>query len=190
RLEMMLSDRYVDPIEEGFDVTLRVGAPSHSTSLAGRALAEIPVVLCAAPAYLAAADAPRDPGDLRLHRCLHYGYLASGSQWRFREPNGADRTVRINCVMWSNNGEVLRDAALAGTGIALLPTFIVGDALAAGALVPLLREYERPPLELTALSPRHRQQAAKIALFTEFVAAELSLPSWLGSADQAGGAPA
>ncbi len=179
RLELALGDRQVDPIEEGFDVTIRVGRPEHSTSLASTPLARVRVVACASPAYLQRAGTPADPSALRHHRCLHYGYQSSGSQWRFRSSRARDQTVRIDCVMWSNNGEALRDAAVADQGIALLPTFIVSAAVEAKQLEIVLSEFETPPLTLSLLCPRHRQQSKKVVLFTQFLAQELALqPGW------------
>lgn len=165
-VELVLSDRFVDPIEEGFDVTLRVGDTGPSTSLIVREIVPVKRVLCASPAYLGRAGEPLDPAELREHRCLHYGYLESGSQWRLVGPGG-DRTYAIRCVMWSNNGDALKDVAIQDQGIALLPTFIVGDSLQAGELRTVLPDYAPPEIALCALYPRHRHLSAKVKLFVE-----------------------
>ena len=165
-VELVLNDRFVDPIEEGFDVTLRVGEASPSTSLIAREIVPAKRVLCASPAYLEQAGEPLDPTELREHRCLHYGYLDSGSQWRLVGPGG-DRTYAIQCVMWSNNGDALKDAAIHHQGIALLPTFIVGDALQNGQLRTVLPDYAPPQIMLCALYPRHRHLSAKVKLFVD-----------------------
>lgn len=167
-VELVLNDRFVDPIEEGFDVTLRVGEAVPSTSLVAREIVPARRVLCASPAYLRLAGEPRRPTELREHRCLHYGYLDSGSQWRLVGPGG-DRAYAIACVMWSNNGDVLKDAAIHGQGIALLPTFIVGDALQAGELRTVLADYAPPEVTLCALYPRHRHLSAKVKLFVDLL---------------------
>ena len=178
RVELMLSDRFIDPIEEGFDVTLRVAEDAPSTSLIVRNIAPAKRVLCASPEYLADAGEPETPKDLRLHRCLHYGYLDSGSQWRLKGPDG-DRAWAINCVMWSNNGETLRDAAIGGQGIALLPTFIVGEALQDGQLRTLLTEFSPPEIVLSAVYPRHRHLSAKVTLFVDLLVERYGgLPYW------------
>ncbi len=178
RVELMLSDRFIDPIEEGFDVTLRVAEDAPSTSLIVRNIAPANRVLCASPGYLADAGEPETPKDLRLHRCLHYGYLDSGSQWRLKGPDG-DRAWAINCVMWSNNGETLRDAAIGGQGIALLPTFIVGQALQDGQLRTLLTDYSPPEIVLSAVYPRHRHLSAKVTLFVDLLVERYGgLPYW------------
>ncbi len=178
RVELVLSDRFIDPIEEGFDVTLRVAEDAPSTSLIVRNIAPARRVLCASPEYIAGAGEPGSPRELRRHRCLHYGYLDSGSQWRLTGPDG-DRTWSINCVMWSNNGETLRDAAIGGQGIALLPTFIVGQALQDGQLRTILSEYSPPEIVLSAVYPRHRHLSAKVTLFVDLLAERFGgLPYW------------
>ena len=97
-VELVLNDRVVDPIEEGFDVTVRIGTPVVMTSLIAKEIVAAQRVLCASPAYLKEYGEPLQPGELKVHRCLHYGYQASGSQWRL---NGADGefSVPINCVI-------------------------------------------------------------------------------------------
>ena len=167
-VELVLNDRFIDPIEEGFDVTLRAAGPDSSTSLIAREIVPAKRVLCASPGYLSQAGEPGDPVELKQHRCLHYGYLGSGSQWRL-VGRDTDQTYAINCVMWSNNGEVLKDAAVAGQGIALLPTFIVGQALQEGELRTLLTDYAPPDIWLCALYPRHRHLSAKVRLFVDLL---------------------
>ncbi|MDJ0758539.1 MAG: LysR family transcriptional regulator [Woeseiaceae bacterium] len=167
-VELVLNDRFVDPIEEAFDVTLRIGEPVVSTSLIVREIAPAKRVLCASPAYLASAGEPEHPTDLKSHRCLHYGYQESGSQWRLIGPEG-DRTYTIGCVLWSNNGEVLKSAAIHNQGVALLPTFIVGDALQEGELQTLLPDYLPTGLTLSALYPRHQHLSVKTRLFVELL---------------------
>ncbi len=168
-VELVLNDRFVDPIEEGFDVTLRIGEPMDSTALVNADIVESHRVLCASPGYLAAHGEPAHPDELSQHRCLHYGYLASGNRWRLSGPDG-EKAFPVRCVMWSNNGEVLKTAAIAGQGIALLPTFIVGDALQEGELRTLLHDYRPPRASLSALYPRHRHPSTKVRLFVELLA--------------------
>lgn len=177
-VELVLNDRMVDPLEEGFDLTLRVGEEASLTSLMSRTIAAANRVVCASPDYLAQHAAPTHPSELGLHRCLHYGYQESGSHWRLTGSEGA-RSYAIQCVMWSNNGEVLRDAALAGQGICLLPTFIVGEALQSGGLRTILPDYAAPQISLIALYPRHRHLSAKVRLFVERLEARFGeRPYW------------
>ena len=167
-VELVLNDRFVDPIEEGFDITLRIAEPVPSTSLIVKEIVSARRVVCASPAYLDKHGEPRDPRDLRHHRCLHYGYQESGSQWRLKGPEGL-RSHRIQCLMWSNNGEVLKDVALGGQGIALLPTFIVGKDLQDGLLRTILPDHPPVHITLAAIYPRHRHLSAKVRLFVDLL---------------------
>lgn len=168
RVELVLNDRFVDPIEEGFDVTLRIAEPISSTSLVAREIVTAKRILCASPEYLRKSGVPSKPAELKLHRCLHYGYLGSGSQWRLTGPKGT-QSYAIQCAMWSNNGEILRDAAIKHQGIVLLPTFIVGEALQLGLLQTILHEYTAPEIVLSALYPRHRFLSTKVRLFADLL---------------------
>ena len=167
-VELVLNDRFIDPIEEGFDVTVRIGTPAVLTSLISKEIVAAKRVLCASPAYLRAYGEPLQPGELKTHRCLHYGYQASGNQWRLSGPDG-EFSVLINCVMWSNNGETLKDAAIKHQGIALLPTFIVGNALQEGELRTVLVDYQPTSITLCALYPRHRHLSAKVRHFIDLL---------------------
>lgn len=177
-IEVILNDRFVDPIEEGFDITLRISEPVYMTSLISREIAPIRRVLCASPGYLDAQREPADPRELKDHRCLQYGYSGTTTQWRLNGPAG-ERNYAISCALWSNNGEILKSAALADQGIALLPTFIVGDALQEGTLRTVLTEYAPSSLTLSALYPRNRHLSAKIRLFVELLERRFSgRPHW------------
>ena len=164
RVELALTDRQVDPLEEGFDVTLRIGKPEVLTSLATIELGQMPRRIVASPRYLEAHGVPSQPSDLRQHRCLHYGYQQSGSAWPLTT-SGGEQSVAINCVLWSNNGDVLAEAAELGVGLALLPDFLTDRALASGALVEVLAEHAPSTLAVTALHPRHRHVSAAVRAF-------------------------
>jgi len=167
-VELVLNDRFINPIEEGFDVTLRIAEPDFSTSLITREIVPVRRVLCASPAYLAAHGEPRDPKQLRRHRCLHYGYQETGNQWKLAGPLG-EMSAQIRCVMWSNNGDALKQIALQDQGIALLPTFIVGGELQAGRLRTVLNDWQPPDIMLSAVYPRHRHLSAKTRLLVDFL---------------------
>ncbi len=178
RLQLTLNDRLIDPIEEGFDLTVRVAIPPESPALIVQRLAPVQRLLCAAPGYLAAQGMPRHPDELRDRPCLHYGYLATGNQWQLQGPTGAI-AVPIDSTLCSNNGEVLREAALHGLGIALLPSFIVAPALAAGQLQIVLPDYQPTPIWLSLLYPNHRHLSAKVRLFSEFMQVRFGdRPDW------------
>ncbi|MBN9096313.1 LysR family transcriptional regulator [Pandoraea pnomenusa] len=135
-LDFRLTDRVVDLLEEGVDLAIRVGALRDST-LVARKLASNRRTLCASPAYLAAHGTPKHPGDLASHECL---ILAEQRDWRFVTPGG-ELNVRVGGRLVSDNGEVLRDAVLAGMGIALKSTWDVGAHLQRGDLVAVLPAY-------------------------------------------------
>jgi DNA-binding transcriptional LysR family regulator len=177
-VELTLNDRFVNPIDEGFDVTVRIGEPHPSTGLITKEITSAKRVLCASPAYIKAYGEPAHPTELRSHRCLHYGYQESGSRWQLHGPDG-EQSVSINCVMLSNNGEVLKDAAAKDQGIAVLPTFIVGDALQQGQLKTVLTDYEPPDITLCALYPSHRHLSTKVRFFVDLLTKRFGdHPNW------------
>jgi len=168
RIELRLDDRHIDPVSEGFDLTVRIAEPDERSGLVDHRIVEIKRVICASPAHLERHGAPRHPSELRTRPCLHYGNLASGNFWRLDGPDGA-AGVHVNGVLCSNNAEILREAATAGLGIALLPTFIAGGELQAGRLVSVLADYAPPQLFLCAVYPPGRHLSAKVRLFVDFL---------------------
>jgi DNA-binding transcriptional LysR family regulator len=166
QVALILNDRFVDPYDEGFDVTLRIGALEDS-SLAARKLAQIEMGLYASPAYLEKHGRPRGPDDLKSHAALHYGRPSAKSAWGLR---GARDAVSIRYRLCSNNGDALRVGALAGLGIALIPAFLVRDDVRNGRLVALLDGFEPKPIDLYAIYPPTRFLAAKVRLFIDFLA--------------------
>lgn len=178
RVQLMLNDRFVDPWEEGFDITLRIAEVSHQTSLEVHPLSSVPRVLCAAPAYLQQQGMPTHPKDLHHHRCLHYDYLATGDLWRFNGPDGA-QTIRVNGNLCCNNAEVLKSAAIQGLGIVLLPTFIAYQELQQGQLQIILPQYQAPEIYICMIYPPSRHLSLKIRVFREFLQEYLTqVMSW------------
>jgi DNA-binding transcriptional LysR family regulator len=178
-LALSLSDRFVDLIDEGFDVAIRIARPDPS-SLIARRIAPARRVLCAAPSYLERHGTPKSPGDLARHRCLPYAAGASALHevWRLAGPDG-EHVVRAAGPLVSNNGDMLHCAAADGLGIALLPTFIVGPDLQAGVLQVVLPEYTPAELAIYAVYPPNRQLAAKVRVFIDLLAARLGpRPHW------------
>lgn len=176
-VQLALSDEFIDPTSDGADVTLRI-AELEPSSLIARKIVPMRRALCAAPAYLKAHGTPAHPNDLRQHQCLAYGYLATGSQWKFNGPDG-EHWVPVEGRLLVNNGEVIRDAAVKGLGIALLPTFIVGPALQSGALVSILNDYTANDAHLYALYPPTRHLSLKVRLFIDFLVARFGKrPYW------------
>jgi DNA-binding transcriptional LysR family regulator len=169
QIQLVLNDRFVDPIAEGFDITIRI-AELEDSSLIARRIMPAHRVICASPGYLRDRGTPATADDLRRHDCLHYGYLATGAQWKLSGPGG-DHWVPVKAVLCANNAEVLRDAALKDLGVALLPTFVAVAALKAGRLVAILVEYEAPPIGVYALYAPGRYLSAKVRVFVDFLAA-------------------
>lgn len=166
RLELDLNDRLVDLVGEGYDMAIRIGTLRDS-ALVARRIAPAPLVSCCSPDYLRRRGAPMTPDALRAHDCLPYGHGRS-VEWVYAR-DGAPWPVAVSGRLRVNNGELARDAAIAGLGIALLPTFIVGPALRAGALVTVLDAYAPPPEAVWAVYPQHRQAFLAIRVFVDFL---------------------
>ncbi len=169
RIQLTLEDRLIDPIEEGFDLTVRISHPPAAAGLIVHAIAPVPLLLCASPDYLAEHGLPQQPSDLRQYSCLHYGYLSTNNQWKLTDAAGTEQTVTISGALCSNNGEVLRDAALQGLGIALLPTFLIEQPLAEGQLQTVLSNYRSAELSICIIYPANRHLSTKVRLLTEFL---------------------
>jgi DNA-binding transcriptional LysR family regulator len=167
QIQLILSDQLIDPVQEGFDVTLRIADLAPSSMIA-RKIAPALRVICAAPSYLARRGTPQHPDELREHDCLSYGHLATGHQWKLTGPDG-DHWIPVRWTLCTNNAEVLRDAAVRGRGIALLPTFIVGADLQAGRLRTILSEYKAPEIAICAIYPETRHLSVKVRAFIDFL---------------------
>tara|TARA_A200000159_G_C7279935_1_gene321028 strand:+ start:42 stop:764 length:723 start_codon:yes stop_codon:yes gene_type:complete len=172
QIHLVLSDEQVDPVQGGFDVTLRI-ADLESSSLIARKIVPIERVICASPSYLDRHGIPTHPNALRNHAALTYGFLLTGNQWKLTGRDG-DYWIQPSWLLCANNAEVLCDAAVKGRGVALLPTFIAGAALRAGKLRTVLDDYKAPPLTLYAIYPPTRHLAVKVRLFIDFLVARFS----------------
>ena len=176
-VDLVLDDRFSNLVEEGFDVAVRIAALVDS-SLIVRRLAPSRAVLCAAPDYIRRHGAPEKPEDLHRHNCFGYLYRASGPDWVL---NGAKGPISIPLRgnLRANNGEVLRDAAVAGAGVVALPSFIVGGDLRAGRLVELLPECVPQTHAIYAAYPHRRHLAPKVRAFVDFLASRFGpQPYW------------
>jgi DNA-binding transcriptional LysR family regulator len=177
QLQLVLSDDLVDPVQDGFDVTLRI-AELESSSLIARKIVPIDRVICASPSYLDRHGIPAHPRELRNHVSLTYGFLLTGNQWKLTGEDG-DHWIQPSWLLCANNAEVLRDAAIKGRGVALLPTFIAGTALHDGRLVSFLSAYKAPPLTLYAIYPPTRHLSVKVRLLIDFLVERFSGdPAW------------
>ncbi|MCJ9701470.1 MULTISPECIES: LysR family transcriptional regulator [unclassified Bradyrhizobium] len=163
KLDIVLIDRPVDPVTEGFDIA--IGAFPHSFGgVIDEPLCALKRLLCASPAYLKKHGTPKHPRDLVEHRCL--SFLPTGPEWVFDGPRGRI-SIQVTPLLSSNEGHVLARSAIAGNGIALLSHYLVADALREGTLKPVLREFPIPELWVKAAIPERRRNAAAVqALLT------------------------
>jgi DNA-binding transcriptional LysR family regulator len=176
-IEADLNDRYVDLVGEGYTLAIRIGQLKDS-SLVARRLAPSRLILCASPAYLAQRGRPKTPLDLAGHDGLLYTNRATGDVWRFRS-GGRMVTPSIRMRVAANNGDFLARAAIDGLGIALLPSFIVGDAVASGALEAI--DCGEPLVEdgIYAVFPAGRHPPLLARRFVEFLIATFATtPPW------------
>jgi DNA-binding transcriptional LysR family regulator len=179
-IELDLNDRRVDLISEGFDIAVRIGSLPDS-SIISRTLAPCRHVVCASPAYLAVHGKLQTPGALASegHICLAYNNRPRAEQWRFLiDDVWTDVPVKARHIH-SNNGDILCEAAIAGLGIIVLPTFIVSDAIATGALEVLLGGYEIASPSILAVWPPSRHVSGKVRAFVDLLAKRFAKrPYW------------
>ncbi len=182
RLDLSFSDRFIDLVDEGVDLAVRLGDLDDSR-LVTRRLAAQRMVVCAAPAYLAARGEPASPADLLDHDCVAYSIAGRPNPWRFTGPGGPFTLVPPARIL-ATNGEAMRDAALAGRGLTQLPTFLVGGELRSGALRAVLGAYaaDGPPIQ--AIYPHARHLSPKVrAAVDALVRCFAPVPPWeLGEA--------
>jgi len=166
-VDLQLNDRKVDIVDEGFDIALRIGR-LKSSSLIAKHIAPIRVILCASPEYLKKNGTPKQLEDLKQHRYLHYSYMEIDAkeqifQWL------KTKNIATNGEFHSNNGDVLVEAAIAGAGIALQPTFITSGAIKSGKLVQVLPKFELEPLGLYAIYAHRKLLPNKVRCFIDFI---------------------
>jgi DNA-binding transcriptional LysR family regulator len=170
KLEIVLIDRPVDPVTEGFDIA--IGAFPHSFGgVVDEPLCRLRRLLCASPAYLKTHGAPRHPRDLVDHRCL--SFLPTGPEWMFDGPRGRV-TIQVRPLLSSNEGHVLAKSAIAGNGIALISHYLADDALRSGALKVVLPDFPVPELWVKATIPERRVNAAAVQALLRQLKSSLS----------------
>ncbi|HEU4406701.1 MAG TPA: LysR family transcriptional regulator [Polyangiaceae bacterium] len=171
--ELVFNDRYVNLVEEGFDLAVRVGVPAD-TAARGRRLAEGRRVLVASPAYLRARGRPETPAGLKHHECLVHGDATAPAVWRFAREGGAEAPVAVRGRLAANNSEAVLLMARSGLGVALLADWLVERDLRQQRLVPLLEGYRAPPAPIVALTPPGRFTAPAVRAFVDHLAASLA----------------
>jgi len=159
-IKSYLSDRPVDLVEEGYDLSVRIGQLKHA-SLISKKLANCRRVVCASPAYFKDNGRPKKPSDLTLHNCMSYINLAEGRAWPF-VVKGKKIWQSTAGRFDSDNGDMLCEAAVAGCGITYLPTFIAGPAISSGKLEVVLEKYEEPDFNIYAVYQNRRHLSTKV----------------------------
>ncbi|HNR11191.1 MAG TPA: LysR family transcriptional regulator [Nitrosomonas europaea] len=176
--DLDFNDRQVDLLAEGFDLAIRI-ANLPDSSLIARRLAPIQAVMCASPAYLERMGTPQAPEELIRHRCLVYNLVSHSDNWNVYGTTGELIKTRIIPYFKASNGEFLRDAAVDGLGIVLLPTFIVYREIERGALIPILTGYHYAQLAAYAIYPQTRHLSQRVRAFVDFLSQRFEgMPYW------------
>jgi DNA-binding transcriptional LysR family regulator len=176
-IDLSFDDRYVNLVEQGIDVALRMGRLADS-ALGARYLGTNPWLTAAAPDYLAAHGAPRVPPDLSTHNCLVYSSVQGDDRWQFTGPSGEEVSVPVAGTLRSNNLSAVLAACRAGMGLAVLPWYVARESLADGAIVPVLADQSLPSQELHAVFPSPKLVPGKVRSFIDFVKAQLDGEWW------------
>jgi DNA-binding transcriptional LysR family regulator len=180
KLDLSLTDRKVDLVEEGFDLAIRIGTLSES-GLIARKLGVERGIICASPAYLKRRGKPKTPKDLADHACLGYALSGNADEWRLEHSQGA-LMQKIAGPIKADSGDMLRLAAISGAGLIFQPLFIVADDLRAGRLVQVLPAYASPELGIYAIYPSRRHLSAKVRTFVDFLISRLPDETAAGAA--------
>lgn len=168
-LEMNLSDRSADLINEGFDLAIRIGELAPS-SLVARRIGTYDFVCCASPDYLARHGVPQTPADLSAAQCVLNMNIVPRTQWPFRDADGKPFTVPVRGPLEIDNGEAQRAAALAGAGIIFAPQTLVASELQSGALTEILRDWNKGSLPIHTVHPSRNFVPKRVSALIEFLA--------------------
>jgi DNA-binding transcriptional LysR family regulator len=172
-VDLNLNDRFVDIVDEHVDLAIRIGKLKDS-SLQARTLAPSRLIMCGAPKYLKASGTPKKPKDLSAHQCLTYTYADGTTSWKLKGGN-----MNVNGPVHCNNGDILRQMALKGLGLVMLPSFIVGADLKRGALVSVMEDHVPQEQYINAVYPPGRFVPAPVRAFIDYMVAACNpKPSW------------
>jgi len=177
RVEVTVGAQYVDLFEEGVDIAIHSGVMPDSSHVAHR-IGTSDWLVCASPEYLALRGVPRVPEDLLNHTCFNFGFSSPWNRWAFKRDGGV-AVVPVVCQASFTQGDMLRDLALAGSGIVRLAAFHIGEDLAAGRLVALLGDFHLPLPEPVYLVHAHRAEySPRVRAFIEFLKTHVDPHAW------------
>jgi DNA-binding transcriptional LysR family regulator len=176
-MEVSLSDRTVDLVEDGFDLAVRISRVPHPTFIA-RKLASTKMMLCASPAYLKRHGTPKQPHDIADHNVISYTYWSSKDEWEFTHANGRVEVVKTRPRLHANSGDTCVAAALQDQGIVMQPDFLVYDALCKGKLKQLMKDYQTVELGIYAIYTSRRQLSLKLRSLIDFLVDSFQQPAW------------
>jgi DNA-binding transcriptional LysR family regulator len=166
--DLDFNDREVDLMQEGFDLAIRI-ANLPDSSLIARRLSSIKPVMCASPSYLEQMGEPKVPSDLIEHQCLVYSLLRDYEYWYLTDSNGKEIRTKIHPFLKASTGEFLKDAAVEGRGVILVPSFIAYREIESGKLVQVLKDYTPPQLDAYAIYPQTRHLSQRVRAFVDFL---------------------
>ena len=172
-VNMVLNNRYVELISEGFDMAIRMGDLEDS-SLRARKLTETQMRMIAAPSYFEKHGRPARLDDLNTHKLLHYSNQASGNAWKITAPSGEERQIRSAGWLSVNDGQSLLNACIAGLGIAYLPSFLYANAMEQGQVVDVMPDLPVESTGIYAVYPPGRFTQPKVRAFIDFLVAHFS----------------
>ncbi len=171
--DISFTDKRVDVVREGFDLAVRIGVLEDSTLIA-RKLGRVHGVTIASPDYLARKGRPLQPEDLATHDGIYYANTNAAGMWRYYARTAGkkdrERSVKVPVRLRADNGEMLLKAAIAGMGIARMPTFIAAPAIQSGAVEPILADYESGHTDMHAVMPPARATTARVRALVDFLA--------------------
>ncbi len=177
KINLMMTDHFVDIVEDGLDLLIRIGNRLDS-SLIGHRIGTTRRVTVATTGYFERAGEPQKPDDLVHHDCIVYTHLATGNEWHFQGTDGTIK-VRVGGSFQTNSSVAIRSAVLSGLGIAVAPVWMFGDEIYRGDIKVVLEDYQPTPLQIQAFYRRSRFYPAKISSFIDFLAAEFKLDPWV-----------
>ena len=176
-LDITLTDRVVDLVDEGFDMAVRISQQSNST-LVSRTLARDRMVMCASPHYLRQAEPIVTLDDLATHSVMAYAWWSGGDEWQFEDAQGKPVRVLTHPRLRTNSGDTCRAAALADQGVIYQPQFLVGEDLRTGRLLPVLPTLRGPEIAVNVVYPTRKHLPGKVRAMVDFLVAAFQTPAW------------